>query len=105
SVVSVDQIGGPILIAQMASKTAERGASDMLFFMAFISINLGILNLLPIPVLDGGHLFFFMIEAVKGSPVSETARNISTKVGLILLVCLMILALYNDLRRSFDFIP
>ncbi|MBF0284747.1 MAG: RIP metalloprotease RseP [Magnetococcales bacterium] len=98
-VVSADQIGGPILIADLAGKTAKQGAASLLFFMCLISVNLGILNLLPIPVLDGGHLLFFSIEAIKGTPVSEGTRIIATRVGMTLLAGLMLLAFYNDLAR------
>ncbi|MBF0381264.1 MAG: RIP metalloprotease RseP [Magnetococcales bacterium] len=101
-VVSPDQIGGPLMIAEMAGKTAEQGTSNLLFFMALISINLGILNLLPIPILDGGHLFFFLIEAIKGSPVSETVQGVASKVGMALLLLLMVYALKNDLMRLFS---
>ena len=101
-VVSADQIGGPLMIADLAGKTASQGTSNLLFFMALISINLGILNLLPIPVLDGGHLFFFMIEAIKGSPVSENVQVLANKVGMGLLLLLMAWALKNDLTRYFS---
>jgi regulator of sigma E protease len=100
-VVSPDQIGGPLMIAEMAGKTASQGPSSLLFFMALISINLGILNLLPIPILDGGHLFFFIIEAVKGSPVSETIQGVASRIGMGLLILLMVWAMKNDLMRLF----
>ncbi|MBF0131140.1 MAG: RIP metalloprotease RseP [Magnetococcales bacterium] len=100
-VVPADQIGGPLMIAEMAGKTAQQGATSLLFFMALISVNLGILNLLPVPVLDGGHLFFFMIEAIKGGPVTETIQMVANRVGLGLLVLLMVWALKNDLTRLF----
>nr|CRH05175.1 Putative zinc metallopeptidaseRseP peptidase. Metallo peptidase. MEROPS family M50B [Candidatus Magnetococcus massalia] len=98
-VIPADQIGGPIMIAQMAGETAEHGLTSMLFFMSLISINLGILNLLPIPVLDGGHLMFYIMEAIKGGPVSEKAQAIAMRVGLSLLIALMLLAFYNDIVR------
>ncbi len=101
--VSADQIGGPLMIAEMAGKTAEQGVSSLLFFMALISINLGILNLLPIPILDGGHLLFFLIEAIKGSPVSDRIRMESSRVGMFLLILLMVWAMKNDLTRMFPF--
>ncbi|MBF0126724.1 MAG: RIP metalloprotease RseP [Magnetococcales bacterium] len=101
--VPADQIGGPLMIAEMAGKSASQGSSSLLFFMALISINLGILNLLPIPVLDGGHLLFFLIEAVKGSPVSEAVRMGASRVGMFLLVLLMVWAMKNDLTRMFPF--
>ncbi|GAB0056354.1 Metalloprotease MmpA [Candidatus Magnetaquicoccaceae bacterium FCR-1] len=100
--IPADQIGGPLMIAEMAGKTAEQGASSMLFFMALISINLGILNLLPIPVLDGGHLLFFLIEAVKGSPLSEQVRLQANRAGMFLLIVLMAWAMKNDLTRIFS---
>ncbi|MBF0342160.1 MAG: RIP metalloprotease RseP [Magnetococcales bacterium] len=99
--IPADQIGGPLMIAEMAGKTAEQGTSSMLFFMALISINLGILNLLPIPVLDGGHLFFFLIEAMKGTPVSEKVRMHANRAGMFLLIILMAWAMKNDLTRMF----
>lgn len=101
--VSADQIGGPLMIAEMAGKTAEQGMSSLLFFMALISINLAILNLLPIPVLDGGHLFFFLIEAVKGTPLSDSVRLAAHRAGMILLFLLMAWAMKNDLTRMFPF--
>ncbi|MBF0212664.1 MAG: RIP metalloprotease RseP [Magnetococcales bacterium] len=99
--IPADQIGGPLMIAEMAGKTAEQGSSSLLFFMALISINLGILNLLPIPVLDGGHLLFFFIEAVKGSPVPDTVRMQANRVGMFCLILLMAWAMKNDLTRMF----
>ncbi|MBF0172444.1 MAG: RIP metalloprotease RseP [Magnetococcales bacterium] len=100
-VIPADQIGGPLMIAEMAGKTAQQGATSLLFFMALISVNLGILNLLPVPILDGGHLFFFMIEAIKGGPVTDTVQAIANRVGLALLVLLMVWAMKNDLTRLF----
>ncbi|MEG3640920.1 RIP metalloprotease RseP [Magnetococcus sp. PR-3] len=99
--IPADQIGGPIAIAQMAGRTAEMGFASMLMFMSLISVNLGVLNLLPIPVLDGGHLMFYLMEAVKGGPVSEKAQGIAMRIGLSLLLGLMVLAFYNDLVRLF----
>ncbi|MBF0296255.1 MAG: RIP metalloprotease RseP [Magnetococcales bacterium] len=101
--VPADQIGGPLMIAEMAGKTASQGSSSLLFFMALISINLGILNLLPIPVLDGGHLFFFLIEAAKGSPVPERIQLAANRTGMTLLILLMVWAMKNDLTRMFPF--
>ncbi|OSM05163.1 RIP metalloprotease RseP [Magnetofaba australis] len=98
-VVSPDQLGGPIMIAEMAGKTAEQGATSLLQFMALVSVNLGILNLLPIPILDGGHLMFYAVEAVKGKPVGEKAYMMANRIGIALLGSLMILAFYNDLAR------
>ncbi|MFP4445560.1 MAG: RIP metalloprotease RseP [Desulfosudaceae bacterium] len=100
--VSTKEIGGPILIAQMAGQQAEHGASSLLAFIAFISINLGILNLLPIPVLDGGHLIFFFIEAARRQPVTLKTRETAQQIGLFVLLFLMILAFYNDIMRFFE---
>jgi regulator of sigma E protease len=93
------QVGGPISIAKMAGDTAERGARDYINFLAQLSVNLAILNLLPIPVLDGGHLLFLMMEAVRGKPPSVRLREISQQVGLILLLSIMVLVTFNDLNR------
>ena len=101
-VISADQIGGPLMIADLAGKAANQGTSNLLFFMALISINLGILNLLPIPVLDGGHLLFFLIEAIKGSPVTENVQMYANRTGMTLLILLMVWALKNDLTRFFS---
>ncbi|MEN2985348.1 MAG: RIP metalloprotease RseP [Thermodesulfovibrionaceae bacterium] len=98
-VVSTEVIGGPILIFQVAEKTAQQGVVNFLSFAAIISINLGILNLLPIPVLDGGHLLFFLIEAIRRKPLSERFIYISQKIGIAFIVALMILAFYNDILR------
>lgn len=98
-VVSTEVIGGPILIFQVAEKTAQQGIINFLSFAAIISINLGVLNLLPIPVLDGGHILFFVIEAIRKKPLSERFIQVSQKVGVALLVALMILAFYNDILR------
>ncbi|KAA0257751.1 RIP metalloprotease RseP [Deferribacter autotrophicus] len=98
-VVPADNIGGPIMIFQMAKQTAETGVASLLAFMAVISINLAILNLLPIPVLDGGHLFFYIIEIIRGRPVSVRVREIAQYIGLALLIALMFFAFYNDISR------
>jgi regulator of sigma E protease len=99
--VSAENISGPITIAQYAGHTAKTGLTPFVLFLAFISISLGVLNLLPIPVLDGGHLMYYSIEAVKGSPVSERALAWGQQIGVALLVALMVLAFYNDLIRLF----
>lgn len=98
-VVPLDSVGGPIMIAKMAGETAQAGGSTFLAFMALLSINLGVLNLLPVPVLDGGHLFFFFCELVIGRPVSQKVREYAQQVGLFLLLSLMVLAFYNDIIR------
>lgn len=100
--IPADQIGGPILIVQAAGQQAERGLEDLLFFMAIISVNLGILNLLPIPILDGGHLFFFAIEGILRRPLSLRHREIAQQIGLALIVALMTFAFYNDIMRNIE---
>jgi regulator of sigma E protease len=97
--ISPKTIGGPILIAQMAGEVAQRGFVELLSFTALLSINLAILNLLPIPILDGGHLLFSFIEWMRGKPVSLRKREIAQQVGMVLLVALMVFAFYNDIFR------
>lgn len=96
---SVENISGPIGIAQYAKRSAVAGLSQFLAFLALISLSLGVLNLLPIPVLDGGHLLFYLVEMFKGSPVSEQTEMLGQRVGLALIMALMVLAIYNDLVR------
>jgi regulator of sigma E protease len=100
--VSPRNIGGPILIAQMAGQQAQEGLGSFLAFLAVLSINLGVLNLLPVPVLDGGHLLFFLVEAVIRKPVSVKYREMAQQVGICLLALLMIYAFYNDIVRFFE---
>lgn len=97
--ISVDNLSGPITIAQVASDSAKGGLESFLTFLAYISISLGVLNLLPIPVLDGGHLLFYLIEAVTGRPVPEKAQQFGLRIGMMLLAGLMMIAFYNDLMR------
>lgn len=97
--VSRDNLGGPIMIAQMAADQAKKGIEHLIRFVAFISINLAILNFMPIPVLDGGHLLFFALEAVRGKPVNIRIREIAQQAGMALLLLLMIFVFYNDLTR------
>jgi regulator of sigma E protease len=97
--VSAKQVGGPILIVDAAAKAAEVGAFAYFNFIAIISINLAILNLLPVPVLDGGHILFFAIEALRGKPLSEKILVIANRVGMALLLCLITLVFYNDIVR------
>jgi regulator of sigma E protease len=99
--IPASTIGGPILIAQMAGQQASEGLLNIAFFIAILSINLGVINFLPIPILDGGHLLFFMIEAVMGQPVSLKKREIAQQVGFFLLIALMFFAFYNDIMRFF----
>jgi regulator of sigma E protease len=100
--VSPRNLGGPILIAQLAGQQAQEGIGSFLAFLAVLSINLGVLNLLPVPVLDGGHLFFFAVEAIIGRPVSLKYREKAQQVGIFLLLLLMIFAFANDIFRLFE---
>jgi regulator of sigma E protease len=100
--VSPRNIGGPILIAQMAGQQAQEGVGSFLAFLAVLSINLGVLNLLPVPVLDGGHLLFFLVEAVIRKPISVKYREMAQQVGICLLALLMVYAFYNDIVRFFE---
>jgi regulator of sigma E protease len=100
--VSTKTIGGPIMIAELAGQQAKLGATNLLFFIALISINLAILNILPIPVLDGGHLLFFTIELIIGKPVSIRIREVSQQAGMFVLILLMIFVFYNDITRIFS---
>ncbi len=99
---STDNLSGPIGIAQYAGQSAEMGLTAFLKFLALVSVSLGVLNLLPVPVLDGGHLLFFAIEAVKGQPVSEKAQLIFQNIGIALLMSLMLLAVFLDIGRLFN---
>jgi regulator of sigma E protease len=97
--VSAKNLGGPIMIAQMAGDQAKQGPLNLIYFIAFISINLAILNFLPIPVLDGGHLLFFLIEAMLGKPLNMKVREIAQQVGIFLLMVLVVFVFYNDIAR------
>ena len=97
--IPLDTVGGPIMIAKMAGEQAAAGGVSFLAFMALLSINLGVLNLLPVPILDGGHLFFCAWELVFRRPVSQRAREIAQQIGLVILIGLMVLAFYNDIVR------
>jgi regulator of sigma E protease len=97
--IPAKDIGGPILIVQAAGQQARLGLEYLLHFMAVISINLGVLNLLPIPVLDGGHFLFFALEAILRRPLDTRHREIAQQVGLVLLISLMAFAFYNDIVR------
>ncbi|MDD2873441.1 MAG: RIP metalloprotease RseP [Azoarcus sp.] len=97
--VSWKNLSGPVTIADYAGQSAQLGLSHYMKFLALISISLGVLNLLPIPVLDGGHLLYYVIEIIKGGPVSERIMEIGQQIGLALLVMLMAFAFYNDINR------
>lgn len=98
-VIPMDTVGGPILIVQMAGEQAARGILNFFVFMAIININLGVLNLLPIPILDGGHLVFLGLEAIRKKPLSEKVIAMSQRIGLALLLTLMAVVIYNDVMR------
>ena len=100
---STENIGGPLSIAKYAGASAQYGLTAFLTFLAILSISLGILNLLPIPVLDGGHLVYFIIEAIKGGPVSEAFMYRSQQLGFVVLAVLISFALYNDVLNIFKF--
>ncbi|MBT8447350.1 MAG: RIP metalloprotease RseP [Gammaproteobacteria bacterium] len=99
--VSIKNISGPINIAQFAGESAQRGLDYFLGFLAIVSISLGVLNLLPIPVLDGGQIVYQTIEGLKGSPLSEKAQILGQQIGIFALILLMSFAFYNDLARIF----
>lgn len=97
--VSIKMLGGPLFIAQQAGSAARQGFTSLLFLAAFLSVNLAIINILPIPVLDGGHLVFLTIEGVKRKPVSMKGRLIAQQIGMGLLLLLMVVVIYNDIVR------
>ena len=97
--VSVKSLSGPITIAKVAHESVTVGLEAYLGLLAYLSISLGVLNLLPIPVLDGGHLMYYLIELVKGSPVSERIQMLGAQVGMGIIACIMLIALYNDVMR------
>jgi len=98
---SYRNLSGPVSIAQYAGQSAQNGVSAFLWFLGIVSVSLGVLNLLPIPLLDGGHLMYYLIEFVRGKPVPETVQAIGQQIGLALLLGLMVLVFYNDLSRLF----
>jgi regulator of sigma E protease len=97
--VSLKNLSGPISIADYAGQSAQMGLGAYLDFLALISISLGVLNLLPIPLLDGGHLLYYTVELIKGSPVSEKIWEAGQNIGIALLATMMAFALYNDISR------
>jgi regulator of sigma E protease len=104
-VIPLSTLGGPIMIAQMAGQQAELGILNLFYFMALLSINIGFLNLLPIPVLDGGHLAFLAIEGITGRPLSMRQKAVAQQMGIFILLVLMVLIFYNDIARLLGFIP
>jgi regulator of sigma E protease len=99
--LSMKNLSGPITIADYAGQSAQMGWLAYLSFLALISISLGVLNLLPVPLLDGGHLMYYVAEIVKGSPVSDRVMEIGQQLGMVLLFGLMAFAIYNDINRLF----
>lgn len=97
--ISVKNLSGPVSIAQYAGYSANAGMARFLDFLAIVSISLGILNLLPIPILDGGHLMYYLIEVVRKKPVTEEVQEFASRIGMVLLLSLMVVALYNDIIR------
>ena len=100
--ISIKTLGGPIMIAQLADKQAKEGLMNLFYFIAMLSISLAVLNMLPIPVLDGGHALFFLIEAIKGKPISEKWLEWTTKFGIAFLLTLMIYISFNDIMRNVE---
>ena len=102
---SAEELGGPIRIAQLSGEVAEMGITNLVSFMAVLSINLGLINLFPVPMLDGGHLLFYGIEAVRGRPLGERAQEYGFRIGLALVLTLMLFVTWNDLAnlQAFDF--
>jgi regulator of sigma E protease len=94
---SANQLGGPIRIAEMSGRVASFGFVPLIQLAAVLSVSIGLLNLFPIPLLDGGHLLFYMIEAVRGRPLSERAQEVGFRIGLAIVFMLMIFATFNDI--------
>ena len=97
--ISTETLGGPVTIARVAGQSARSGIVPFLLFLAVVSVSLGVLNLLPIPILDGGHLFYLLIEAIRGTPVSVEAMQFGQRLGIGMLAVLMCIAFYNDVAR------
>jgi regulator of sigma E protease len=98
---SVKNISGPLTMADFAGQSAQQGVLVFVGYLALISISLGVLNLLPVPLLDGGHLLYYLAELIKGSPVSDRAFEVGQRIGMAVLAMLMALALFNDVSRLF----
>ena len=101
-VASVSDLGGPIMIAQLAGQTANEGWIPLLSFMALISVNLAFLNILPIPGLDGGHIFIILIESIIRRPLTLKARMLIQQIGMTFLLILMVTVVFNDITRLFN---
>jgi regulator of sigma E protease len=100
-----EELGGPLRIAQMSGEVAQSGVIALVWFMAILSVNLGLINLFPIPMLDGGHLLFYAVEAIRGKPLGDRAQEYGFRIGLALVLTLMVFATWNDLvhLRVVDF--
>jgi regulator of sigma E protease len=94
---NADQVGGPIRIAQISGQVATIGLSALIHLAAVLSVSIGLLNLFPVPLLDGGHLLFYAVEAIRGKPLSERSQELGFRVGLALVLMLMLFATYNDI--------
>jgi len=94
---AADQLGGPIRIAQVSGQVAKMGFVPVLSFVAFLSISIGLINLFPIPILDGGHLVFYGIEAIRGKPLSMRVQEVSFRIGLAIVLMLVVFVTYNDI--------
>jgi regulator of sigma E protease len=99
---AADQLGGPIRIAQVSGQVATEGLPQLMYLAAVLSVSIGLLNLFPVPLLDGGHLLFYLIEAVRGKPLSERAQEMGFRIGFAIVVMLMIFATYNDIMHLFS---
>jgi regulator of sigma E protease len=98
---TTDELGGPLRIAQMSGEVAQGGVVAIVWFMAVLSVNLGLINLFPIPVLDGGHLLFYVAEAIRGRPLGQRAQEYGFRIGLALVLTLMVFATWNDLMHLY----
>ena len=99
--VKVNQLSGPVGIYSIVGEQSKAGLSSILYLMAFLSINVGFINLIPFPAFDGGHILFIVIEKIKGSPVSSKTENMIHTIGLFLLMALMIYITFNDILKLF----
>ncbi|MCC6777044.1 MAG: RIP metalloprotease [Hyphomicrobiales bacterium] len=99
---AADQLGGPIRIAQVSGQVATEGLPQLMYLAAVLSVSIGLLNLFPVPLLDGGHLLFYLVEAVRGKPLSERAQEMGFRIGFAIVVMLMIFATYNDIMHLFS---
>jgi regulator of sigma E protease len=97
--IGLENLSGPISIAEGAGVSAQSGLLSFLKFLALISVNLGVINLLPLPVLDGGHLMYFFIELIRGKPVSERVQDLGFRIGAFVLMMIMGIAIINDVGR------